>query len=89
MEQKREIYLDNSATTKSAPEVNAAVLDALAHSYGNPSSLHRMGMQAEKVFAGAKKTLAQCLVRDGAGNLFDLRRDREQQYRDFGRGGGE
>ena len=29
MEQKREIYLDNSATTKSAPEVNAAVLDAL------------------------------------------------------------
>lgn len=61
MEQKREIYLDNSATTKSAPEVNAAVLDAFAHSYGNPSSLHRLGMQAEKVFAGAKKTLAQCL----------------------------
>lgn len=61
MEPEREIYLDNSATTKSTPEVNAAMLDALEHCYGNPSSLHRLGMQAEKAFGAAKRTVAGLL----------------------------
>lgn len=61
MEREREIYLDNSATTKTAPEVNTAILDALTHCYGNPSSLHRLGMQAEKVFAAAKRVVAGLL----------------------------
>lgn len=61
MDIEREIYLDNSATTKTAPEVNAAILDALEHCYGNPSSLHRLGMQAENAFAAAKRAVAGLL----------------------------
>ncbi len=61
MDIEREIYLDNSATTKTAPEVNTAILDALTHCYGNPSSLHRLGMQAEKAFAAAKRAVAGLL----------------------------
>lgn len=61
MDVTKEIYLDNSATTKPSPKVCAAVLDAMAGYYGNPSSLHRLGMQAEKAFVKAKKQIADCL----------------------------
>ncbi len=39
------IYLDNSATTAPCPEAVQAAQDAMAH-LGNPSSLHRLGVQA-------------------------------------------
>ena len=44
------IYLDNSATTKPLPEVARLVYESLSgeESFGNPGSLHRLGVLAEK-----------------------------------------
>lgn len=61
MERKKEIYLDNSATTKTLPQVNAEVLDAFENCYGNPSSMHRLGMRAEKCFEEAKRAVSKLL----------------------------
>ncbi|EEG76988.1 cysteine desulfurase family protein [Dethiobacter alkaliphilus] len=54
----REIYLDNSATTKVLPEVAGVIQDVLTKEYGNPSSLHRMGVAAERVKTEARRTIA-------------------------------
>jgi len=48
-----EIYLDNCATTKVCPEAVEAALKAMAEDYGNPSSLHRMGLRAERLLTRA------------------------------------
>lgn len=64
MEENKEIYLDNSATTKTLKEVNEAMLYALENCYGNPSSLHNLGMKAEKAFTAAKEEFAKCLSCD-------------------------
>ena len=61
MENNKEIYLDNSATTKTSKAVNDSMLEVLENSYANPSSLHKLGMKAEKSFDGARETLARCL----------------------------
>lgn len=55
------IYLDNSATTKPLPAVTAAVLSAMEEDFGNPSSLHRLGLTAEKTLKAARKAVAQSL----------------------------
>lgn len=52
-----EAYLDNSATTRPFDEVCAHVDELNRTIYGNPSSLHRMGMQAEAVIKQAKTAL--------------------------------
>ncbi len=51
------IYLDNAATTKPCCEAIRAVTDVMNGKFGNPSSLHRMGIESEKVMGSAKKTL--------------------------------
>lgn len=43
----REIYLDNAATTKPLECVIEAVSDTMRNQYGNPSSLHKKGIEAE------------------------------------------
>ena len=43
----REVYLDNSATTRAYDEVGELVKRVLCEDYGNPSSLHKKGMDAE------------------------------------------
>ena len=43
----REIYLDNSATTRTDPEVASYIADVMVNQYGNPSSLHRRGLMAQ------------------------------------------
>lgn len=55
------VYLDNSATTKPYREVTAAVLRYMEEDYGNPSSLHRMGITAEKAMKEARKSVALSL----------------------------
>ncbi len=55
------IYLDNSATTKVCPQAAQAAMDAMTVRYGNPSSLHRLGMEAENLVTAAKKQLAGAL----------------------------
>ena len=60
-EQKREIYLDNSATTKCFPEVVSLMNEIFLEDYGNPSSLHHRGVTAEQRIHTARKTLAGLL----------------------------
>ncbi|MBQ2932936.1 MAG: cysteine desulfurase [Clostridia bacterium] len=52
------VYLDNSATTRVYSESAALALDAMCSSYGNPSSLHRKGIEAEKLIKKAKEQIA-------------------------------
>lgn len=56
-----EVYLDNSATTRVSPEVAELMTKIMCEDYGNPSSLHRKGMQAEQYLRYAKETLARIL----------------------------
>lgn len=55
------VYLDNSATTKQLDSVTEAVRKAADDFYGNPSSLHSMGLASEKAVKRARQTLADSL----------------------------
>ncbi len=57
----REIYLDNSATTRVFPEVAELMNRIFLEEYGNPSSMHHKGVEAEKELRTARETLAQIL----------------------------
>ena len=54
------IYLDNASTTKPSEGVKKAVLDAMEN-FGNPSSMHRLGIDAEKIIKSSKQALAKVL----------------------------
>ena len=56
-----EIYFDNSATTRCCPEAAAAVVEALTGAYGNPSSMHHKGIEAERLLKNAASVLAGTL----------------------------
>lgn len=56
-----EIYLDNSATTRQYDEVTAIMADVASNKYGNPSSLHTKGIEAEKLIRTARETIADSL----------------------------
>lgn len=53
------VYFDNAATTRPFDEVIESLKDFLAQNYGNPSSLHRLGVSAEKVLKEARWKIAQ------------------------------
>lgn len=55
------IYLDNAATTKTAPEVVEAMLPYFTEYYGNPSSIYSVGAEAKKAVNQARETIAQTL----------------------------
>lgn len=56
-----EVYFDNAATTKIIPEVRELMLETMDAEYGNPSSLHRKGMAAEKYIRTARETISGLL----------------------------
>lgn len=56
-----EVYLDNSATTKCFPEVVEVINRMMRNEYGNPSSMHLKGLEAEKNIRQATKTIAGIL----------------------------
>lgn len=56
-----EIYLDNSATTRCFPEAAKRMYQVLTEDYGNPSSLHQKGIDAEKYVREAKEIIAKNL----------------------------
>jgi cysteine desulfurase len=61
-----EIYLDNAATTKPFTEVVDIMVDCLVNKYGNPSSLHRKGIEAENILKESRSKLAEAMgVQDG------------------------
>ncbi|HIS70100.1 MAG TPA: cysteine desulfurase [Candidatus Gallacutalibacter stercoravium] len=60
-QEKREIYLDNSATTRVCPEAVAKITEMLTENYGNPSSLHAKGLQAQRELESARQAVAGAL----------------------------
>ena len=65
----KEIYLDNSATTKPSAGVIKEINNVLTENYGNPSSLHKKGLNAEKTMKNARKIIADKLKTD-TNNIF-------------------
>ena len=59
----RNIYLDNSATTRPSDAVVAAMLRVLTENWYNPSALYQPAMQAEKLVTAARES---CLKATGA-----------------------
>ncbi|MBR4413180.1 MAG: cysteine desulfurase, partial [Lachnospiraceae bacterium] len=59
-----ECYLDNSATTKAFDEVIEAVKSEMSEYYGNPSSMHIKGFEAEKKIKETTKIIASTLKCD-------------------------
>lgn len=57
----REIYLDNSATTRVCPEAAEKALELMTQCYGNPSSLHTLGFRAEQALSQARQAVAKLL----------------------------
>ena len=58
---KKQIYLDNAATTKIRPESMAEYVRVSEELWGNPSSLHSLGNDAEHVLTAAKQTILNTL----------------------------
>ena len=56
-----QVYLDNSATTKCYDEVAELVCRVMCEDYGNPSSMHHKGVEAEQYVRYAKETLARLM----------------------------
>ncbi len=56
-----EVYLDNSATTRCFDEVAQLMMQVMCRDYGNPSSLHHKGVEAEHYIRYALETLAKIL----------------------------
>lgn len=56
-----EAYLDNSATTRCSDRACQLMVDLLTKDYGNPSSLHMKGIEAERFVETAKKKIAKTL----------------------------
>ncbi len=56
-----EVYLDNSATTRCLPDAISLMTTLLEEDYGNPSSLHNKGMEAENHIKAARAIIAKSL----------------------------
>ncbi|MBR1674298.1 MAG: cysteine desulfurase [Eubacterium sp.] len=56
-----EIYFDNSATTKVYPAVKDIMIKVMEEDYGNPSSLHMKGVEAERYIKKAAEVVSKTL----------------------------
>ena len=74
------IYLDNSATTALCPEAIAAMRQVMEDIYGNPSSLHAVGLEAEKIVTAYVENVCENILE----NTAVFKRD-EQGKAAFGR----
>lgn len=59
-----EVYFDNSATTVVTESVKDIVVKAMTEDFGNPSSMHMVGVNAEKYIKEAKENIAHILKVD-------------------------
>lgn len=55
------VYLDNAATTKTAPEVVEAMLPYFTDNYGNPSSIYGLGQKSKEAVDSARAQIAKSL----------------------------
>ncbi|HHW57714.1 MAG TPA: cysteine desulfurase [Clostridia bacterium] len=65
-----EVYLDNSATTRVRKEVIDKMVEVLDIEYGNPSSLHKKGYQAEKLLKEARENVSKLVNGETEGIVF-------------------
>lgn len=65
-----EIYLDNSATTKVCSAAISKMVETMEKNYGNPSSLHSKGFEAEKELKLARQALSDVLCADSDEIIF-------------------
>ena len=64
-----QIYLDNSATTRPCEAAKDAALRMIEEDFGNPSTLYRLGIDAEKVLKAARRSVAGAIGSDD-GEIF-------------------
>ncbi len=64
------IYLDNAATTKPCAEAVATAMEMMTENFGNPSSLHRVGLNAQLAMDKARKIIATSLGADSSNIIF-------------------
>src|SRR5215813_9087794 len=55
------VYLDNGATTRVDERVAQAAMEAMLVAWGNPSSAHKLGLEAARRVAQARERVAQAL----------------------------
>ncbi len=55
------IYLDNAATTKTAPEVVEAMLPYFCEYYGNASSIYALGSKSKEAITNVREEIAKCI----------------------------
>ncbi len=60
------IYLDNAATTRTAPEVVNAMLPFFSENYGNASSIYRLGTESKRAIMQSREIIAGSLNADPA-----------------------
>lgn len=65
-----EAYLDNSATTRCSARAKDLMIRILTEDYGNPSSLHNKGKEAEDYIRTAREQIARTLKIDGRELVF-------------------
>ena len=70
MSEIKEIYLDNSATTKISDEVLEKYVTVSKEIYGNPSSLHRLGLLAEKELNTARELILKSIGETASSVVF-------------------
>ena len=66
----KQIYLDNSATTRICDEALDKYVAVSKECYGNPSSLHGLGFDAEKLLDAARVEICNSLGAKGATVIF-------------------
>lgn len=66
----RNVYADNSATTKIAPEVLEKMMPYLTEVYGNPSSLYSVGSKAKEALETARENIAKNLGAKSASEIY-------------------
>ncbi len=59
--ERRKIYLDNAATTKMSKTAINAMLPYMDGIYGNPSSLHSVGQEANEALTNARERISKLL----------------------------
>ncbi len=65
-----EVYLDNAATTRAFDSVENIMMKTLCMDYGNPSSMHKKGIDAEKYIRQAREIIAKSLKADSKEIIF-------------------
>ena len=58
---KKTVYLDNAATTKTAPEVVEAMMPYFTEYFGNPSSVYTFSNKSREAVLEARTTIAEAL----------------------------